>query len=263
MSKTREDAIREKALKKKKRCKRKLVAGFVFFMVTALVVGIALCLTVLFPIEKVSAKGSEIYTAKEIIRASGIDSKDNLFALSEKSVTEKIRRNLPYIETVSIKRELPDRIIIKVTDAKEYACYNIKGDYYVVNAGNFVMNKYNELPQNTFEIICPEDSISCEVGSEVVFEKEITRLAAEELVGLLGKSGLKVNRIDVSDPVNLSAKVEDRFAVVFGTSTDLDKKIAHLCGMCKSIGEGRSGRINLSMWTSDKTEGSFVEGEIE
>lgn len=263
LSNTREEVMKSRAVKKKKRRKKRLLAGFVFFLVLALAVGAALSLTVLFPIEDISASGSDIYSEKQIIKASGVSSDNNLFTLSEQSVTEKIRSSLPYIETVSIKRSLPGSITIKVTDAAEYACYRLSDGYYVVNEGGFVMNKYDSLPENTFEIVCAEDAVSCEVGSYAEFENAATESLINELSALLSQSGLSVNSIDVSNTLSLNAKIEGRFSVLFGTSANLDKKVAHLVGMVNSIDPQKTGKINLSMWAGDKTEGSFVEGQIE
>ncbi|MBQ7725630.1 MAG: hypothetical protein IJT66_00635, partial [Clostridia bacterium] len=69
--------------------------------------------------------------------------------------------------------------------------------------------------------------------------------------------------IDLSDELAITVKVENRFVVNFGTSNYLENKIKHLASMVQAIDLKKTGTINLSMWTSSKTEGTFVEGEIE
>ncbi len=263
MSDMREDINKRRKQRSKAAFLRRLKIGLVVFFVLALIVGVVLSLTVLFPVKTVSAAGSKIYSSKQIINLSGISSEDNFFMLSEKEVTDSIRKNLPYIDTVEIERKLPDTINIKVTDAKEYACYNYKGAYFVVSESGFVMNRYSEVPAGVFEIVCKEKEIECDIGSQIVYKNPTAKTRIDEMTELLKKEKIEINRIDVSNPISLSVKVCNRFEVLFGTSADLDKKIAHLGSMIKNIDAEKTGKINLSMWTSDKTQGSFVEGAIE
>ena len=58
--------------------------------------------------------------------------------------------------------------------------------------------------------------------------------------------------------MNLTVNVEDKFVVKMGTDEFLEQKIAHLRSMIDSIGD-RKGEINLSMWTPNNSQGSFVE----
>ena len=71
----------EKELRRKKRKKRRLITGFVIFMITAISVAAVLSVTVLFPIKIVKATGSKLYTEKQIVKSSGISEDNNLFTL--------------------------------------------------------------------------------------------------------------------------------------------------------------------------------------
>lgn len=252
-----------KAVKRKKRRRRGLKAGLTVFFVLLLAACGVFGFFYFFPARNIAAVGSDIYTERQIIKASGINSKDNVFLVSKDSVEEKMRQKLPYVDSITIQRQLPDGIKIKVKDATEYAAFKMGEKYFVVSERGYVLEICEAAPENAIEIICPEDAVVCEVGLKTVFEKENAKANCQELIKLLNQSDIKIDRIDVSNPVSLTAKVEGRFTVLFGTSADLDKKVAHLKEMCNSISPEKTGKINISMWTSDKTEGSFVEGEIE
>ena len=261
MKNTREET--KKNPKRKKRSRRGLKVVLTVFLVFALTTGALFGFFYLFPARNVTVSGSEIYTPAQIIKASGINSKDNIFLVSKSAVEKHMRQKLPYVDSINIERKMPDGIKIKVRDAVEYAAFKISDKYFAVSERGYVLNIYDAAPDNAIEIICPEDSVFCEVGYQTVFEKESAKANCKELISLLNDSGIKINRVDVSNPVSLTVKIEGRFNVLFGTSADLDKKVAHLAKMCASIDATKSGKINLSMWTSEKTEGSFVEGEIE
>ena len=89
----------------------------------------------------------------------------------------------------------------------------------------------------------------------------------EELISEIGalaeEYGMTLNYIDVTDELSVTVKTENRFIVNLGTSNFLQNKFAHLSGMIKNIEETKTGKINLSMWTTENTEGTFVAGEIE
>lgn len=256
-----DDFERRRAERQRRIRKRRTIIFFICFIIITAAVGVALSLTVLFPIEKITASGSNVYTPEQIVSSCGLKKGDNLFAFSENELYETLRRALPYIESVTVKRSLPGSVELTVKDSSEYACFNINGGFYVIDSQGFVLNMYDSKPENILEIRASE--VKCEVGSNAVYGNEKERQTAELLLDCLSDNDISVDYIDVSSAVSISAKVEGRFTVDFGTSNNLDKKAAHLAGMIKSIDKNRSGKINLSMWSKERTQGTFIEEEIE
>lgn len=254
-----DEFLKKRKARQRRIRKRRMIIGLSLFIVLLVAVGAVLSLTVLFPIKQITAKGSEKYSSEQIVALSGINIGDNLFISSVK--TDALREKLPYIESVKIKRTLPDSIAITVKDAAPYACYYSDGAYHTVSRSGYVLESGSEKPDSLFEIRA--DGVKCVLGKAVVFSKEGTEDLILEIGRLAEEYGLSLNCIDVTDEIALTVKAENRFVVNLGTSNYLDKKLAHLSGMIKNIGETKTGKINLSMWTSDNTEGTFVEGSIE
>lgn len=258
--KVQNDEFTKKRNARRRKIRRRRIKIFlIFFMGLALVTGVILSLTVLFPIKYLCAKGSKIYSSEQIVDASGIKKDDNLFMA--KASIDKIREKLPYAESVKIERKFPDTMVIVFNDAKEYACYNIGGKFFAVSKSGFVLNTYDSLPDGVFEI--RQNSVKCNPGKEVEFKKEKTKELVENIIDLLEKNGLNINYIDINDELEIKVKTENRFIVNFGTSNSLENKFAHLASMIKNIGNDKTGKINLSMWTSTNTKGTFVAGSIE
>lgn len=255
MAEVNEDVKKRRAERRKKIRRRRLIISLIFLLVAALVVLAVMCLTVLFPVLNVEAKGSEIYTSSELISASGINEETNLFTVSEKQIEEKIKAKLPYVDTVTLKREIPDTINLYITDATEYACIKIDEIYFVLSESGFVLNSYEEIPENTFFINAGE--AQCKVGTQILYKDSRAAELSQKIAKLLHESDIKINSIDVTNMVGITVRVCDKFDVKLGTEENLDKKILHLGGMIKSIGD-RSGQINLSMWSESHSEGSFV-----
>lgn len=255
MAEVNEDVKRRRNERRKKIRRRRLIISLIFLLIMSLIVLAIMCLTVLFPVLNVEAKGSDIYTSSEIVSASGINEETNLFTVSEEQIENTVKAKLPYVDTVTLKREIPDTIKLFVTDAKEYACVGSEGLYFVISESGFVLNSYEEIPANTFLINA--GVAHCEIGTHISYEDSRAAELSQRIAELLIKSDIKINSIDVTSTVSLNVRVCDRFDVKLGTEENLQKKILHLGGMIKSIGD-RSGQINLSMWSEEQSEGSFV-----
>ena len=101
----RDDFARKRAERQRKIRKRRLTAFFVFLVILMLCVGVVLSFTVFFPIKNITVTGSKIYSSEEIIKISGIEAGDNLFAVNENSAENQLKKNLPYIESIKFNRK--------------------------------------------------------------------------------------------------------------------------------------------------------------
>lgn len=87
-----------------------------FFAVLAVIAAIVAACVIFFRINEVAVTGHSRYTAQEIVEASGIMKGDNLVALPKGQIASTIRTRLPYIESVSLRRQLPDTVAITVRE---------------------------------------------------------------------------------------------------------------------------------------------------
>lgn len=251
----RDEFIRKRQERQKKIRKRRIRAFFILFILTALCVGAVLCLTVFFPIEKVVIKGSKIYSVDEIFKNSDIESGDNLFVVSRSKTEQNLKSKLPYIESITFKRELPGTLNITVKDATEFAVYEVKEQYYTVSRSGWVMKKSRDKPEN---LICIKgNKIACKVGSQIVYEDSTQKELIEKISKALKDEKINTELIDTTGKINITLKVEGRFTVDLGNNSFMEEKIKHLAGMIKEMPEDNKGKIDLSMWTNDNSRGSF------
>lgn len=250
------DVNYRRATRQKKARRKRLRTAFVLFIIIAIITLIIMCFTVFFPIQRIKVSGSKIYSNSQIIKASKITTDDNLFVVSEDKIKENIRKELPYIDDVKLKRVLPGAVSLTVTDAKESMYYYIDGQYVVLSESGYILKKQDEMPQNVFEIVT--SGISGNVSELANYKNG----AEQELIQTIGASvekyNINIDKIDVSNILQISLEVEGKYTVVLGNTDYTQEKIAHLSSMIESIGD-RSGKINLSMWTPQNSQGSFVE----
>lgn len=247
---------KRRAQRQKKARRRRLKTAFIFFLIITLLTLAIMCFTVFFPIKRINVSGSEIYSKSEIIKASKLTTDDNLFVVSEEEIESNIRKALPYVDSVKLKRVLPDAVVLNVTDAREYAYYQTGDSYFILSDSGYILKEQTETPENVFQIIT--SGIEGKVAQKAVYKNDAEEQLVNTLITVLNQKEINIDKIDVSNILELSLEVEGRFTVVLGTTDYIEEKIAHLAGMIESITD-RKGKINLSMWTPTNSQGSFVE----
>ena len=259
MKQMQSDVNKRRAVRQRKARRRRLKIAFVFFLIIALITLAIMCFTVFFPIKRINVSGSEIYSKTEIIKASKLTTDDNLWVISEKEIENNIRKKLPYIDNVKLKRVFPDAVVLTVTDANEYAYYQLGDKYYILSDNGYILKEQSEMPENVFEIVT--SGIEGSISKKIVYKNSSEEELVNTLISALKRKEINIDRIDVSNVLQLKLEVEDRFTVVLGTSDYIEEKIAHLSGRIESISD-RKGMINLSMWTPTNSQGSFVEENV-
>ena len=91
--------------------------GSRLLIMAAIVAAVIFGVAIFFKVNTVEVQGNTIYSAEEIRSASGIQKGDNLFTLNKEAAAGSIKAGLPYVETVSIIRFLPDKIVIEVKES--------------------------------------------------------------------------------------------------------------------------------------------------
>ncbi len=102
--------------------------------VLAVLAAVAAACVIFFRVNEVTVQGNARYTAQELIDASGIRTGDNLMAMSKGHIATAIRTKLPYVETVSIYRRLPDRVEIVVRERVAVASVESSGGRWLISS---------------------------------------------------------------------------------------------------------------------------------
>lgn len=256
MPENRDEFIRKRIARQKRIKRRRLKILFVFLLIVAILVGILLSLTVFFKIEKVTASGSGVYTATEIVAAADISNEENLFLISKADTLEKIKKKLPYVEDITIEKSLPNEINIKVKDA--VTIYTIKQgtEYYKVSSSGNVLEKSPNPPENT--VLVSGCKFSGEVGDKIVYENEKEAEALTLIMDELEKKNISLEYIDFSTPISLNIGVENKFKVKLGLKINLKEKLNHLEETLEALKNENFGIIDISMWSNSHRESTFI-----
>ena len=110
---------------------------------------VELACVVFVRVNSVEVTGNVRYTAAEVIAASGIEMGDNLVVLPRSRVSAAICGNLPYVESVSVKKALPDGVVLVVTERVAAASVESAEGRWLVSA----QGKLLELDKGAVETI--------------------------------------------------------------------------------------------------------------
>lgn len=217
----------EKRLKIVKR-NRKILAGVCTFFVVAIVAA-ALCLTVLFNITSIKVtKTGAIYTANEIILASGLNNGDNILRTNFDKAAERIEKNLPYVLEATITKKLSGAVTISIKDTTAAVIMNTADGYAIADINGKVLEIVKEIPEDAkFMTIKAKGEIQAVPGEKFSFADSAEKELYDELVGHLKTAELfdKVTAIDISDRTSLKVEYQNRLRLLLGSSDQLDVKL--------------------------------------
>ena len=113
------------------------VAGRLVIML-ALVAAVVFGVAVFFKVSRVEVQGNSLYSAEQVVQASGIEVGDNLLT------------QLPYVEQVSVGRSMPDAVILEVQESTaRFAVMSDTNVIWLINSSGKALERYDGLTDVT------------------------------------------------------------------------------------------------------------------
>lgn len=219
--KNRKNELIEKR-RKKKRIKRNIL--LIIVLVSTL---ITLCLKLqYFNITGIIVSGNINVEQDEIKRLSNINIGNNIFYINTKTAKNNIMKN-PYVETVNIRRKLPNLIEISVKE-RTSMFYNISSNNksFVIDKTALILDEKDSIDGMNLIKLDGFDYKNSKAGKIVVSDdkrKIDTLLVISDLI-LRTNSDTKPTSVDISDLLNIKIYYGD-MCVKLGTSEDLPNKL--------------------------------------
>lgn len=231
---------------------RLVLRYFTIFCIIA-AVGIALSFTVFFKIENVEVEGSTRYTYEEIKECSNIKVNKNLFLLNKRKSKEEIEKRLPFVEILNIEKVLPNRVIIKVEEAKKSLCYDSNDNYVFTNKENRVIEikikSEDEVDLDNVTQIRGVKLKKVDLGQTLVFSDDEAFKNLNQIFNVIEKNNLyEVSEIDISDVKHVLIKYNKKIDIQLGTLEKLDYKIKTASEIIRSkLNNESEGILDVSM----------------
>ena len=201
------------------------VYGLVVILLV-LTVGITISYTFLFNINEIRVSGqSDMYSAEEIVEASGINKGDNLLRLDCEKSEQRILDKLLYVETAVVDRDFPSSLDITVT--KCIPAFNVnygEGTLLVSKKGKILAD--NGFITDGLPIIYGFDPADHTPGKPAASENEHKNDAFHELISsMTAKNDNSIMTVDMSDEHAIIVNYKNGMIFKMGNWNDVEYKL--------------------------------------
>ena len=100
------------------------------------------------------------------------------------------------------------------------------------------------------------------LGEIVTITDKEQQNVLNELLKFAKASELRVTAFDITNTVSVSALLEDRILVQFGSRNHFENKINHLKAMLPTVIADKQAKIFLDTWTTENKKTSIIYEEI-
>lgn len=213
-----------------------LIASIIMFMMSPL-----------FNIVEIQVLNNEKISTDTIISLSEISIGNNLYKISKKKTINKIKQNA-YIESVEIKRNLPNKISIMVKERKPTYMLEYANSYVYVNNQGYILEISEEKLDcpiimghvTTEDNIKPGNRLNEEDLEKLSMVLKIVETANGNEIGKL------ITRINIEDKQNYTLILEGEKKIVYlGDASSLSNRIPHLKVILKEE-QGVEGEIFIN-----------------
>lgn len=246
------------------RMRRRKRHRMVFRILCVLIVCAAAVLasTVFFRVSTITVSGETRYDRNELIQTSGVIEGDNLFFLRGRGIVNSLCNTYPYLDTVKLKRHLPDTLEIAVTERVPLMTVRLpsNGLYYLDGDGKVL-----------------EKVLESQIGDTVLVEgvevnqltpgEVVTKDTSEKITAVMGMLEMfrrydmmdQIVSVDISQSFDVQVNYADQYTLELGTLDDLEHKIQFLRSILKQKDLPETGVIDLS----DSSEAHYRPKKVE
>jgi len=180
---------------------------------------------VFFRVQTVEVNGQKRYTAEEIISVSGIETGDYLALLDKNYIVRKIRSDLPYVESVAIRRTLPDSVRIEVTESTVAAAVEADGSWWLINSSGKLLEEVSS--PGSYAVLQGITPLSPKAGdmAQLADESVIRWDYAMNFLRSLQDMELSGDllSLDCSSAGEFTARYGDRFSLLIPSTGDFEE----------------------------------------
>ena len=184
----------------------------------------------IFNIQTIEVLNNNRVSSETVISLSGINTNENIFRFISTKAVSSIKQNA-YIEDVKIKRVIPNKVQIEVTERTPEFSIPVLGEFAYINTQGYIL----EITQNElnlpviYGIQTKEENIT--PGNRLEQEDLISLETVLKIESAFKESELydKVTNIDISNKNDYSIYMqEEKKTIHFGDASNLSNKMLYV-----------------------------------
>ncbi len=232
-------------------------------IMVGVILAILFSMVIFFRVETIQVVGTSYYSQEEILGVCGVSTGDNLLTLSRGKISSSIMAPLKYVDSVKVSRQLPNTLIIQVTESKpRYAVQDTNGNYYLITAQGKVVEQISVGSSKEFTmveelviqppVIGEDVQIYAEEGDETRAKGQLTAMKGMLTAIEDASLGRHIASVQIPSSFKISLWYEDRFLVELGNTTRIDYKLEYLKTVVEREESYVTGTIDLTLRDGDK-----------
>ncbi len=238
---------------------RRIRKNALYAPLALVITGVAaiLFLSLFFRVSIIQLQNDTVYTDDEILAASGLEKGVNLLFVNNFTAVSSIYATMPYVETVSIKRVMPNRIILSVTGSEAVACVSFGDDYWLINPQGKLLEKIDARDAENFIRVEGMEPLM-PVAGEIMTVSETDAGKDEYLYHMLAQFQLRnitknIDWVDLNTLTEPGFSYENRYTVILGSNEDLSRRLSLVQSAIAQLADGDAGTLEL-----EKSESNLV-----
>ena len=225
---------------------------FLTFLVICAAIVAALIL--FFKIQNIVVTGNQRYTQQEIIDCTEVEFGDNMFLLNKHTITGQITKQLPYVESVRISRDLPDTLVITVEECRPAAAVVQADGTWLMSLNGKLLEKVTSAQGSAYPQVTGLELLLPTEGSWMALPEE-SNATEEQVLALLSEleaQGMAADTqsIDCSDDKELVMAYAGRFQVVMNYDDNFAQDLESLTFAISNLQPNETGTILLNSISS-------------
>ncbi|MBR4158358.1 MAG: FtsQ-type POTRA domain-containing protein [Oscillospiraceae bacterium] len=208
-------------------------------------------MSVFFRVTTIVVTGAVNYEEAEIIGASGIEPGDNLIFIDRSGAASRIRSKLPYIESVAVRRVLPNTVNIEILESRALAYLAVDGELWAIDRSCKALAKTTSAQVEGLIHVTGIEATKPSVG-EIISGKDAENSKLEYLAVILREVAARgmeseISSMDLTNLANPTFDYESRFLVRLGKNEDVGYKLDRMLSVVEQLGESDVGTLDLSI----------------
>ncbi len=252
--------------------------------ITAVVIAIVFGMSIFFKVDKVLVSGGSKYSAGEVSDAAGVEMGSNLITVSRAQISGNIISKLPYVDKVRVGINLPDTVIIEITELDVvYAIEDSDGEWWFMNDQGRIIQQIDRIVAEGYTRVLGVKIEPAQVGQQAVAKEAATETVTEEIINetdaISGTDTIvppaammtgtpeaeklsvaltilqelsansisgDIDSVDVTNKAAVELSYDERFKVNLGDLSQLSYKLSALKATVNKMESYESGHLDLS-----------------
>ena len=238
---------------------KRLILGAVS-IVLVLAIFITIMVTVFFKVDEINVEGKTRYNVEDIVKECLINYGDSLITCNTSDGAQNIYHKFPYIEEVTINKQLFSKINITVKEAVPSFVIENSGKYVILGKSGKIVEVCDKNIYENIPMVLGAKLEEVSLSSKINYEDENMQKYIENIFECIEEYKLSdIKTIDVSDTSAVTLIKSTGFKIMLGNFEEIDYKLKTASAiMAKNVKDDAKGKLDVSLATP-KTKKSYLK----